>query len=316
MMQEDAYPNFMRAYRELRKEGLKFPARDPNERFMIKFEGEPSPAFELADMEQNNTKVVPDQRNENRYQRSSQSREEDPKLLESDVLNLRQGLEALEEILCNAKDIKELQDVRAKENIRKFRAAQKKLLWVVSFQTEKADESSVIELLSIMEYVNEKMDAFKKAAGILKRGGNNNEIIELLKKKKKPVDLLSLDEEFLEIETNVLDRLDKFVYGREPRKNILPESKKEEAKIEPKKQEEVKAEPIRRLEQPDLLIDDYDYSQNPVNIFDLNTLQIGPDTSGNLNFFNKDLVSQPEKQPIQLTDDFEDFFSDLANRRS
>ena len=128
--------------------------------------------------------------------------------------------------------------------------------------------------------------------------------------------MLSLDEDFLEIETNVLDRLDKFVYGRDPRKNILPESKKEEAKIEPKKQEEVKAEPIRRLEQPDLLIDDYDYSQNPVNIFDLNTLQIGPDTSGNLNFFNKDLVSQPEKQPIQLTDDFEDFFSDLANRRS
>lgn len=128
--------------------------------------------------------------------------------------------------------------------------------------------------------------------------------------------MLSLDEDFLEIETNVLERLDKFVYGREPRKNTLPESEKEKAKIEPKKQEEVKAEPIRRLEQPDLLIDDYDYSQNPVNIFDLNTLQISPDTSGNLNFFNKGLVSQPEKQPVQLTDDFEDFFSDLANRRS
>lgn len=51
MMQEDQYPNFMKYYRELRKEGVKFPPRDPNERYMIKFEGEASPAFELAEME-------------------------------------------------------------------------------------------------------------------------------------------------------------------------------------------------------------------------------------------------------------------------
>jgi hypothetical protein len=57
MMQEDTYPAFMRVYRELRQDGLKFPPRDPNERFMIKFEGEPSPAFELADMEQPAPKV-------------------------------------------------------------------------------------------------------------------------------------------------------------------------------------------------------------------------------------------------------------------
>ena len=50
MMQEDKYPLFMSTYRDLRKEGIQFPPRDPNERYMIKYDGEASPAFELAEM--------------------------------------------------------------------------------------------------------------------------------------------------------------------------------------------------------------------------------------------------------------------------
>ena len=40
-------------YRQLRAEKIEFPARDPNSRFMIKYEGHASPAFELAEMEDN-----------------------------------------------------------------------------------------------------------------------------------------------------------------------------------------------------------------------------------------------------------------------
>jgi hypothetical protein len=55
----------------------------------------------------------------------------------------------------------------------------------VSYKTEIADENSVAELISIMEYINSKMESFKKAAGILKRGGKSIEVKELLKGKKK-----------------------------------------------------------------------------------------------------------------------------------
>ena len=52
-MDEEKYPDYMVIYRELRKEKIEFPARDPNERYMIKYEGTASPAFELAEMEDN-----------------------------------------------------------------------------------------------------------------------------------------------------------------------------------------------------------------------------------------------------------------------
>lgn len=363
MMQEDTYPAFMRVYRELRQDGLKFPPRDPNERFMIKFEGEPSPAFELADMEQPAPKVESRGREERKHSQQPQ-REEEPQLLQSDIENLKEGLKALEDLLCEAKDVKELQEPRAKDFIRKSRAGQKKLMWVVSYKTETADESSVIELLGIMEYVNNKMELFKKAAGILKRGGTSSEIIHLLKgppKEKKAYSLLDLADDFLEIEEiNQLDGLNKFVHGRVKSEPV--QVRKEEVKIEERKVqavEEVKKPvvieaPHRRLEQPNLLFDDFEPTpqvpQQPVNLLDLNTLQIGPDNSGFNQMappvyptgqygqmypaqappvygaqmypnqvYNPQQVFNPPPPQMKaqpLTDDFEDFFADLANRKA
>ncbi|OMJ70550.1 hypothetical protein SteCoe_31452 [Stentor coeruleus] len=363
MMQEDTYPAFMRVYRDLRQDGLKFPPRDPNERFMIKFEGEPSPAFELADMEQPIPKTENRVREERKHSQQPQ-REEEPQLLQSDIENLKEGLKALEDLLCEAKDVKELQEPRAKDFIRKSRAGQKKLMWVVSYKTETADEASVIELLGIMEYVNNKMELFKKAAGILKRGGTSSEITLLLKgapKEKKLASLLDLADDFLEIEeTNQLDGLNKFVHGRVKSEPI--QVKKEEVKIEerkvveekkePMKIEPLKNEPHRRLEQPNLLFDDFEPTpqipQQPVNLLDLNTLQIGPDNTFNQmippmyptgqygqmyppqappvygtqmypgQVYNPQQVFNPPPQikAQPLNDDFEDFFADLANRKA
>ena len=277
MMQEDAYPAYMRIYRELRKDGLKFPSRDPNERFMIKFEGEPSPAFELADMESqpigSGSGIVEERK------KPAVEAEETPKLLDTDIRNLKDGFKDLEGILCRARDVKELQEPYSKEVIRKCRAGQKKLMWVVSYKTEMADESSVVELLEVMEFVNTKMENFKKAAGILKRGGSSAEIKELLmgkkagEKKKAPVDLLDMGDDFLEIEDkNPLDILEKFVYGRE-RERVSPqvvrkseaeevkevkevkEVRREKEKEKGEVREEKKVE-HRRLEQPDLLFDE------------------------------------------------------------
>ena len=49
MMHEDEFSNLMANYKELRKEGIKFPARDPNEKFMICFKGAKSPIFDVIE---------------------------------------------------------------------------------------------------------------------------------------------------------------------------------------------------------------------------------------------------------------------------
>ena len=367
MMQEDAYPAYMRIYRELRKEALKFPPRDPNERFMIKFEGEPSPAFELADMEQGvgSGSGVNEER-----KKASPEVEETPRLLEVDISNLKEGFKSLQEILCRAKDVRELQEPYSKEVIRKCRAGQKKLMWVVSYKTEVADESSIVELLSVMEYVNTKMENFKKAAGILKRGGTSQDIKALLsekseKKPSAPLDLLDMGEDFLEIEeSNPLDVLEKFVWGRDKASSVPVAPRQEEVK---KRVEEVKVvekkevkkpEAPRRLEQPDLLFDEPEpvaFKPSQGSLMDLEGLHLGGPTGavygqgvqGYQGYpqpgypvggvpqgypyptpnpmygqpvyqqfpQNNPPFAQPKNPGQPTNDEFEDFFSEIANRR-
>lgn len=367
MMQEDAYPAYMRIYRELRKEALKFPPRDPNERFMIKFEGEPSPAFELADMEQGvgSGSGVNEER-----KKVSQEVEETPRLHEIDISNLKEGFKSLQEILCRARDVRELQEPYSKEVIRKCRAGQKKLMWVVSYKTEVADESSIVELLSAMEYVNTKMENFKKAAGVLKRGGSSQEIRTLLSEKtekrpSQPLDLLDIGEDFLEIEeTHPLDVLEKFVWGREKNSSVPVAPKQEEVK---KRVEEVKVEESRevkkpeaprRLEQPDLMFDEPEpvvVKPTQGSLMDLEGLHLGGPTEvaygggmqgypgypqpgypmggvpqgyaypnpnpmyGQAVYNQYPQTNPPFAQPKHpgqpSNDEFEDFFSEIANRR-
>ena len=45
MMHEDQFPHIHATYRQLRKEKVEFPKRNPNEKFMINFEGVQSPVY-------------------------------------------------------------------------------------------------------------------------------------------------------------------------------------------------------------------------------------------------------------------------------
>jgi hypothetical protein len=49
MMHEDEFKEIMEAYRQLRKEGIKFPEREKNEKYMIQFKGQQSPIFEYLE---------------------------------------------------------------------------------------------------------------------------------------------------------------------------------------------------------------------------------------------------------------------------
>lgn len=49
MMHEDKYPGFQQVYRLLRKEGVQFPPRDPNERILMGSLGVDSPMFDYVE---------------------------------------------------------------------------------------------------------------------------------------------------------------------------------------------------------------------------------------------------------------------------
>jgi hypothetical protein len=49
MMYEDRYPGFQQVYRTLRKEGVSFPSRDPNERMLMSSLGVDSPMFDYVE---------------------------------------------------------------------------------------------------------------------------------------------------------------------------------------------------------------------------------------------------------------------------
>jgi len=238
MMHEDKYPTFMTHYRELRKEGLKFPPREANERFMIRFEGEASPAFELAELEAqlrgqspqevSRTPLPPPPQRKPipsvmRGRDSSQQQEPVPKLSQSDISAIKNSLPLLEDLVGNAVTYKELQEGHVRDVYRTCRELQKKLIVVVSYEAgEVAGESDTVDLLSILDYVNQRMNNVRQAIDLIKRQGGGPHIKSMLISQipEQPVDLLDLGDDFLSMpDSNPLDKLDKFESGkREERK--------------------------------------------------------------------------------------------------
>ncbi len=49
MMHEDQYPGFQLVYRQLRKEGVQFPVRDPNVRMLMSNLATDSPMFDYIE---------------------------------------------------------------------------------------------------------------------------------------------------------------------------------------------------------------------------------------------------------------------------
>ena len=172
MMDEDKFPAYMNIYRELRKERIDFPARDPNSRFMIKYEGTASPAFELAEMEENqerfedeNPRPKAPQADERERRAAEQRRklfEEGKELTESDIPNisyadvevLRANIDKLETATQQAKNLNELLSETNKDIYRKTRTVHKKLIILASVKAASGmDENDTMDLLKINDYI-------------------------------------------------------------------------------------------------------------------------------------------------------------------
>ena len=255
MMEEEKYPSYMVLYRQLRAEKIEFPARDPNSRFMIKYEGHASPAFELAEMEDNAEKWMEEnptpkpppanpreqrarEQRQKAYEEGKELTEDDiPTITFSDVDKLKTTIEQLEQITRDATNLNQLLTEDSKECYRTARTVHKKIIILASVKAGDAiDENDTMDLLKIMDYLNQRIEGFKKAINIYKHGGNQGSVHDMLFEMtiasdefNAPVpenagagNLIDLGD-FLDLgEDNPLDLLDRFVTGniRAPQANV------------------------------------------------------------------------------------------------
>ena len=354
MMQEDKYPLFMSTYRELRKEGIKFPPRDPNERYMIKYEGEASPAFELAEMEGQGVPasgIIPASQAFRPQDVPRQSPltssapripikpmppiqdelpGEEPKLLPADIETIQSIFPIFEESLRAVRSIKDLQADEARSLARTCRRMQKKLMVVVSYKAANGiGEQDTQDMLEILDYVNARMEAYKRIVNAMKTGATNDDVQAIMidvttkekKEEKQSDNLLDLGEDFLELpEVNPLEKLNSLPLAQDvaAKPGLQIPSIREETKQVPAPVSEVPAA-IRRLAPPP----------------GLTPAPVQPASSSDFEFF-EDTVQvepQPAKDEFSLTnvvfekpvsgrrlqeapqEEEDDFFSDLANRR-
>ena len=206
MMQEDRFPVFMCVYRELRKEGMKFPPRDPNERYVIKYEGEASPAFELAEMEgrgQGCTGVTGQIETCTQPSRPSPQCET-PTLLPSDIETIRTLFPLFERNLLAVHSLKDLQTDFMRSLARTCRQVQKKLTLVVSSQPT--------DTLDLLAFVNVRMEAYTRVAAAVKQGGDNAAVQAIVadltykERVEKPIGSL-LGADFLEVQEGTGEEL-------------------------------------------------------------------------------------------------------------
>jgi hypothetical protein len=127
-------------------------------------------------------------------------------------------LPLLEELIGNASTYRELQEGHVRDVYRTCRELQKKLIFVVSYEAgEVAGESDTVDLLSILDFVNQRLQNIRQAIELIKRQGGGPHIKSMLQQQsaEQPVDLLDLGDDFLSMpESNPLDKLDKFEAGR------------------------------------------------------------------------------------------------------
>jgi hypothetical protein len=213
MMHEDKYPTFMSYYRDLRKEGLKFPPREANERFLIRFEGEASPAFELAEFEvklrssQQPVEPPPPKKWPIPSLLRPKPIDEEPRLTSVDITALKRCLPLLEELVESARTYGDLRERFVLLTFKTCRRLQRKLAAVASYEAGRGTDTR--DLLAVLDYVNERMNNVKLAIDFMKSHGAGPHIKEILMiGADKTVDLLDFGDD------NPLNKLDKFEAGR------------------------------------------------------------------------------------------------------
>jgi hypothetical protein len=113
--------------------------------------------------------------------RQARPQEEGKELTEDDVQTiswseidrLKDCVERIENVTRDAKNLNQLLTEDSKECYRVARGVQKKVMVMVSVRAGSTiDENDTMDLLKIMDYLNIRIESFKKAINIYKHGGN------------------------------------------------------------------------------------------------------------------------------------------------
>lgn len=179
----------MRVYRTLRQEGVTFPARDPNERYLIHYEGSESPAFELAEIEYqlkypNQPLPKPPSRPGIRKPEKVLCKEKsinmlNPELTGKDYSTLAHTLPLLDSIILGLNSIEDSHSESAQEVLNTCQNLREKLILIVFHKAGNgASSPETRQILKILDLVNAKLDKWDRALSILSNGGSNIEILE------------------------------------------------------------------------------------------------------------------------------------------
>jgi hypothetical protein len=203
MMMEDKYPTFMRVYRLLRQEGVHFPARDPNDRYLIHYEGSESPAFELAEIEYqlkypNQPLPEPPSRPGVRQTEKALCKEKsgnmlNPELTGKDYSTLANTLPLLDSIILGLNSIEDTHSESTQEALDTCQNLREKLILIVFHKAGNgASSPDTRQILKILDLVNAKLDKWDRALSILQNGGTNTEILETFQPAVSTIPTLSI----------------------------------------------------------------------------------------------------------------------------
>jgi len=192
MMHEDEFKPIIECYRLLRKEGVPFPARDPNEKFMINFQGITSPVYLVLENTTSPTATgttEPESNSKISKSASKKKEKEKPKeqpkstdklddevyyashegtdISEDEVLILKGSMSVLKEIADNSVHPSDMKSEIAKEILGDLVEVQKKLTRIIKH--EKLTRSTQRRVLFELDYeINESIASYKSKYTYLK----------------------------------------------------------------------------------------------------------------------------------------------------
>lgn len=325
MMYEDDYPWFLKTYRNLRKEGVIFPARDTSERFMLSSMGLESPMFDYLEETKHkkstglNSSVIVEKTDldfdeTNKAEKEFKkfvggtigivSRESNSRSLarvnlgKIDIETIRSYMEIIDDICISAEDVNDIKTDLGLEMYKYCQAFYTRCRNIVSAKSTHGVEHQMDILMSLSEDLDVRIKLYK------------NTFIDLTLKKikeKKPNIQKKINNELTNQKT---DEEEKKVPSKHRKTAIKPLPPPPSNQFF---QFDTKQEPLVDL------LDDF-YTENPQTNLDkisVNNPQPSPKNLLNLQIEADPIIENKQENldNVEIKNINDDFFENLANRK-
>ncbi|KAL4494607.1 hypothetical protein ABPG72_004509 [Tetrahymena utriculariae] len=281
MMHEEEYPNIMNNYKLLRKEGIKFPERDPNEMHMINFKGVKSPIFgQLEEQQMQKSGIVPKKKREELITKPAQSDYAQKfELNQQNLDKLVDNLQIISAIIESAQQPEDFQTDFAQDN----------MMFLKSFKTKIMLLNSQNKLDDLKEQKKQILEFYKQTRLVIKNFEQKSQEIEQLNRAIQ----VSAIEEYSKIaeKTNYVKKLKSL--------NIAPPTKLGDAKLNSCDNNKLKQNNLTKQESPQqpkqIMLNDAAQQQQLANNQNINKQQ-----SNNIDLLDFDFEQPQSAAPPQL----------------